>query len=355
MIRVIVAEDSPTARALILEVLASDPDIAVIGEARTGGEVVEMTLRLHPDLITMDIEMPGMDGLAAARQIMERVPTPIVVVSGSTNRSDTDRSLDALAAGALYVIDKPKHPFAPEFEDWRAQLVAAVKAMAHVKVVRRLQRGAVRTTPQSVALEPLGEVQQVRLVAIAASTGGPAVLQEILRSLSPEFPAPIAIVQHIARGFSEALADWLQQGARVRVKVAVHGEPLRASTAYLAPDDRQFGVGEGRVVLSDAAKIGSFRPSATYLFQSSAQAYGASAVAIILTGMGADGVDGLRSVHAAGGTVYAQDEASCVVFGMPREAIRAGVVDAVLTPSAIAHQLNRLTRRVQSAGQNSGR
>lgn len=342
MIRVIVAEDSPTARALIVEVLGSDPGISVVGEARTGAEVVEMTERLRPDLITMDIEMPVMDGLEAAREIMAQVPTPIVVVSATASRRAADRSLDALAAGALYVIEKPEHLFAPGFEAWREQLVGAVKAMAHVKVVRRVRR---RLTPPRVVIAPPPGDTPLRLVAVAASTGGPAVLHEVLCALPGTFPLPIVIVQHIARGFVVALADWLQHGCRLRVKVAVDGEALRAGTVYLAPDDEQCGVADGRVVLTKDEKVGPFRPSATYLFDSAARAYGPAVLAVILTGMGSDGVDGLQRVRAAGGRIIAQDEDSCVVFGMPGQAVRAGIVDAVLAPAAIAEQLQRITRR----------
>jgi two-component system chemotaxis response regulator CheB len=343
MIRVIVAEDSATARALIVEILASDSEIDVIGQACTGREAVDMTLQLRPDLITMDVEMPVLDGLDATREIMERLPTPIVVVSASTNRRDGERSMEALAAGALYVIDKPESPLAPRFEDWRDQLLAAVKAMAHVEVVRRRRRSG-GVTPTSVPTGPAVEGPRVRLIGIAASTGGPSALHVILRSLPPSFPLPILIVQHIAHGFSGALAGWLQQGCRVRVRLAEDGEPLRGGIAYLAPDDRQLGVADRTIRLTDAPRVCSFRPSATYLFESLAAEYGSAVAAVILTGMGADGVAGLRRVHAAGGKVFAQDEESCVVFGMPAEAIRAGIVDAVLTPKAIAERLLRLAR-----------
>lgn len=344
MIRIIVAEDSSTARALILEVLTSDPEIQVVGEARTGVEAVELALQLRPDLITMDIEMPLMDGLEAARTIMERIPTPIVVVSSSTNRSESDRSMDAMTAGVLYVIDKPNHPFAEGFDDWGEQLLSAVKAMAHVKVVRRIRRRGEPMTPPPLP-SGNGEGPSARLVAIGASTGGPAVLTELLRQLPADFPLPILLVQHIARGFAEALASWLRGGCKLRVKVAEHREPLRGGTVYLAPDDVQLGVADGMIVLSAGPKVGPFRPSATYLFDSAARAYGRSLVAVILTGMGTDGVEGLRRVRDLGGKVFAQDEESCVVFGMPREAIRAGIVDHVLDPAGIAGQLRILARR----------
>lgn len=348
MIRVVVAEDSPTARALIVAVLRSDTAIAVVGEARTGAEAVEMAGTLRPDLVTMDIEMPVMDGLEAARQIMERAPVPIVVVSSATNRQQTNRSMDAIAAGALAVIDKPAHPLAARFDDWRELLLTTVKAMAHVKVVRRMRRRSV-TTPVGTWIGGDGAHGAIRLIAMAASTGGPAALHEILRKLPRNFPVPILVVQHIAHGFATALADWLDDSCQLRVKVAAHEEPLLGGTVYLAPDDRQLGVERGAIELSDALDAGAFRPSATHLFTVTARVYGRAVVGVILTGMGADGVEGLRELHAAGGKVFAQDEASCVVYGMPREAVRAGIVDAVLSPPAIADQLLLLARRIPGA------
>jgi two-component system chemotaxis response regulator CheB len=183
-----------------------------------------------------------------------------------------------------------------------------------------------------------------RLIAVAASTGGPSALHLILRALPASFPLPITVVQHIAHGFTGALAGWLQQGCRVRVRVAEDREPLCGGVVYLAPDDRHLGVDDRRVALSDDPKIGAFRPSANHLFESAAREYGASAVAVILTGMGTDGVAGLRHVRAAGGRVLAQDEESSVVFGMPAGAIRAGLADAVLNPQRIADHLTALAR-----------
>jgi two-component system chemotaxis response regulator CheB len=355
---VLVAEDSATARELLVQVLASDPEIEVVGQAHTGVQAVDLTLALRPDLVTMDIEMPGLDGIAATREIMERVPTPIIVVSTSTIRRDAVRSMDALAAGALYVIGKPQYPFAEGFERWRDELLSATKSMAQVEVVRRVRRrpgartpvsapaalgGRTLASPGSVATPPAPGTAP-RLIAIAASTGGPSALHLILRALPPNFPLPIVVVQHIAHGFTGALAGWLQQGCRVRVRVAEDGEALCGGVVYLAPDDRHLGVTDRRVALSDDAKIGAFRPSANHLFESAAREYGASVVGVILTGMGTDGVAGLRHVRAAGGRVLAQDEESSVVFGMPAGAIRAGLTDAVLNPQRIADHLTALAR-----------
>lgn len=329
-IRVLIVDDSATSRALLSAMLSHDPGISVVGEVDSGEAAIEAAQRLRPSLITMDVHMPGIGGLEATRQIMSLAPAPIVIVSSAASHSEVNLSLDATAAGALTVVAKPAGPAAPDFESRRSAFLSLVRAMAEVKVVRRWNR---RVTPVDASspprvTRPTGTAQ---IVAIAASTGGPAVLQHLVRSLSPDFPLPILVVQHIARGFVDGLAHWLGSDASVKVKVAVAGEPLRRGTVYIAPEDRHLGVQTGgTVLLSNAPEIGGFRPSGTFLFQSVAAVYGAQATAVILTGMGRDGVDGLVDVARNGGHVIAQDGDSCVVFGMPQEAILAGVVDTII-------------------------
>ncbi|HUQ82392.1 MAG TPA: chemotaxis-specific protein-glutamate methyltransferase CheB [Gemmatimonadaceae bacterium] len=344
MIRVVVAEDSPTARALLVAMLASDPGIQVIGEAKTGAQAVEMTERLGPDLVTMDVEMPELDGLEATEQIMMRCPTPIVVISAQANERAVDLSLEATRAGALAVLPKPVGPVSEDFAQQREQLIATVKAMSAVKVVRRWRsRSLRRPTPPSVAA--LSGRSTTRLVAIGASTGGPAAVRDIVASLPANFPVPIVVVQHIAKGFVSGLAHWVNAETKLHVKVAEDGELVRAGTVYFAPDDQHTGIevraGDAapRILLASAPKVGTFRPSATWLFSTAARALGPAVTGVILTGMGDDGVAGLRAVHAAGGTVLAQDEATSVIYGMPREAVRAGVVHAVVPLGELSQRL----------------
>lgn len=337
-LRVLVAEDSPTARALLVAVLAEDPELTVVGEARTGLEVLAMAKRLRPDLITMDIAMPDLDGLEATERIMIEAPTPIIIVSSAVPGREAELSMQAMDVGALAVVPKPAHPLAPEFERQRRQLLATVKAMAQVKLVRRWQRAA-RITPVESAT-PWVPGHRSELVAIAASTGGPAVLHQILESLPSTFGAPILVVQHIAAGFAEAFATWLDGACPLRVKLAEHGELLSAGTVYVAPDGGHLETAPGRRARVRAGPaVGGFIPAATCLFESVAAQYGAAAVGVILTGMGGDGVPGLRKLRTAGAPVLAQDEATAVVYGMPGEAVRAGVVTAVLPPAAIAARL----------------
>ncbi len=357
MIRVLVADDSATSRALLMGMFFGEPGFRVVGEATNGQEAVEMAERLAPDLVTMDVQMPVMDGLEATKQIMMRSPRPIIIVSSTVRDDVVGLSLEATRAGALMVLPKPEGPLSPGYASDRRQIVSMARAMSQVKVVRRhgtaspfagntpVSRAPYTVPPPVRAQTPKGAI---RLVAIAASTGGPAAIRTILAELPPSFPVPILIVQHIARGFARGLAHWLAGNTALDVRLAELGEPANAGTVYLAPDDRHIGcrldgAGVIRIVLDTAPEVGAFRPSASYLFRSVAESLGANALSVILTGMGDDGITGLRVAKAAGGHVIAQDEASSVIFGMPREATRAGVVDAVLGLNSIARRLVELT------------
>ena len=357
MIRVLVVDDSATARALLVSLLTAEPDISVVGEATTGRDAVDLASRLTPDLITMDIHMPAMDGLEATKQIMIQTPRPIIIVSSAVHSDEVELSLEAMRAGALMVMAKPQGPSSPGFANERRQFVSMVRAMSQVKVVRRhgIVSPYTMNTPiaRPAAALPAGKraagsTSPIRLVAIGASTGGPAAVRTILADLPSDFPVPILLVQHIAHGFSAGLADWLAHDTPLRVKLAEIGEAASAGTVYIAPDDRHLGClldnrGEMRLLLDRSPPVGAFRPSASFLFHSTAESLGDGVLAVILTGMGDDGVSGLRVLKARGGRALAQDEATSVIYGMPREAVRAGVVDATLALTAIARRLMDLT------------
>ena len=332
MIRVLIADDSPTARALLASILRSDPSFEIVGEARDGNEAVSLTKKLRPGIVTMDLDMPRLDGFAATREIMIESPTPIVVVSAMTPVREAEAAVRALGAGALAVLPKPLGPGSPGFERSARELLDSLRTMAGVKVVRRHRP---RTSPRPV--EPLPwTAERPRVVAIAASTGGPAALLSVLSGLPAGFPIPLLVVQHIAHGFTPGLASWLQRSCPLRVEVAQAGQAVE-NGVYVAPDDRHLGLGrDGRAVVSSDPPIGGFRPSATFLFESIAQACGSRSVAVMLTGMGQDGVDGLRPLRAAGGRIIAQDEETSIVFGMPGAVVSEGLADFVLPVQDVA-------------------
>ena len=340
-LRVLVVEDSAVARRLLVHILSGDPELRVIAEAGNGDEAVQAAIRCRPDVIVMDVVMPSMDGLQATRRIMEVLPTPIVLVSASYDAEDLSKSFEALQAGALTLVAKPSGPRAGTFAAEAAALTTTVKLMAEVKLVRRRPVGGLGRRP--VMDRPPTSVgarhRPVEIVALASSTGGPAALATILRALPAAAPVPIVVVQHITAGFEGGLVDWLDRVSPVRVRLARDGERLRAGEVLVAPSDAHLGVAGGRVALSPDPPIGGHRPSATHLFRSVAGVYGAAAAAAILTGMGEDGVAGLRDLKAAGGLVLAQDEATSVVYGMPSKAVSLGIVDQVLPLGQMAGAL----------------
>ncbi|MFH1530379.1 MAG: chemotaxis-specific protein-glutamate methyltransferase CheB [Pseudomonadota bacterium] len=345
MIRVLVAEDSDTVRRLLVEILEADPEILVVGEARNGEEAVRLTKRLRPDVVSMDIFMPGMDGFDATRQIMSEVPTPIVLVTANLDIDEAVRSMNAMQLGALHVMMKPTGPgtssFARDSQEFRQMLktLSQIRVLRHPRTMRRPDAVASPPPLRKSTWRLRGDRHGIRVVAIATSTGGPAALRQVLGGLPARYPHPILVVQHISPGFIGSLATSLRQVTRLDVKVAEDRELLRGGTVYLAPDGVQMGVKGGRVALSSAPEIRGFRPSATFLFESVADCFGRATLAVVLTGMGEDGVTGLYRIRERGGYVLAQDEDSSVVFGMPGAAVASGLVDEDVTLARIADRL----------------
>ncbi len=358
MIRVLVVEDSPTVREFLIQTLCSDPAIEVVGTAETGEEALEAVERFRPDIITMDIHMPRMNGFDATRRIMETHPTPIVIVSGAADATDTAKAFRAIESGALAVLSKPTGVGHPEYQQSAAELVRTVKLMSEVKVVRRWPRNRLAEVVPETSLCKGIRLQttqsQPRIVAIGASTGGPPVLQTILAALPRNFPIPVLIVQHIAAGFTRGLVEWLAQTSSLPVHVPAHGQSVLPGQVYVAPDGLHMAVGaDGHIQLRSDEPDNGLRPSVACLFRSVAKAYGPSAVGVLLTGMGKDGAWELKLMKEQGAVTIAQDRETSVVHGMPGEAIRLGGATYVLPPEKIRVALASLATKTMETNERA--
>jgi two-component system chemotaxis response regulator CheB len=349
MIRCLVVDDARAFRAVLRQILSTAPGVEVIGEASDGREAVALVRTLRPDVVTMDVRMPHLDGLEALHEIMSVAPTPVVIVTGEADPAAQQISLSfrALQLGAIEVLPKPRDPGTPRFERQAEAIRQAVRAVAGLVLVGR-RRGDTRAAAAPLAgpaVRPAATGEHAarsprplarppgtaEVVAIAASTGGPAALATILAPLPAELAVPVLVTQHIAPGFEAGLARWLDGVTRLRVRLAEDGEALAPGTVYVAKDGRHLGTSRRRIRLGDEPPVHGFRPSGTRLFASVAHDFGARAAGFVLSGMGSDGAEGLAAVRTAGGYTAAQSAASSVVFGMPRVALESG---------AAAHELD---------------
>jgi two-component system chemotaxis response regulator CheB len=345
--RVLVVDDSGVVAEFLKEILDLDPRLRVIGVARDGDEAVEAVQRMKPDVVTMDIHMPKLNGFDATRHIMERCPTPIVIVTASATAEEAATSFRAVEVGALAVISRPRGIGHPEHAIGVKQLQDTVRLMSEVRVVRRWPRLSGPPSP-APAVAPARELPvliphaPIQLIAIGASTGGPLALQALLSEVPKDMPVPVLIVQHMAPGFAHGFVEWLARVCSLRMSVAKQAEFLQPGHVYVAPDNFHMGVAGGRILLSSSERENGLRPSASFLFRSVVHTYGKRAVGILLTGMGTDGAEELKHLHDAGAVTIAQDEESSVIHGMPGHAIKIGAVDLILPPEGIARALRTL-------------
>jgi two-component system chemotaxis response regulator CheB len=336
-LRVLVVEDSITIRRRLVEVLSQDGGFEVVAEAADGQQAIERCLELRPDAVTMDMMLPSLNGLAATEYIMAHCPTPILVVSSSLNRGEVYNTYDALAAGAVDVIEKPRGDEAPGV--WEQMFLSALRIVARIRVIThpRARLNALRGRTESSRPAPLGDGRLPLVLAFGASTGGPGALVSVLSHLPAELAAPALVVLHIGPAFAVSFASWLSTQVPRRVSYARGGELLGdlQGQVIMAPPDRHMVVQGSRLALTDDPERHSCRPSVDVLFESVALACGDRAAGCLLTGMGRDGALGLLAMRRAGAATVAQDEASSVVYGMSREAAVLGAAEQILPLSEV--------------------
>lgn len=338
---VLIVDDSPTVRAVLRRLIGSAPGLRVVGEAGDGEQAVEQAIRLSPDAILMDIEMPVMDGFAAIERIMAVRPTPILVVTSRANRSQVRTSFEAIRRGALEVIAKPEDPAGWDVLARTLPITIRATARARPGGAMRADAAAAWHGRGNGAAAPLSASARIRYVAIGASTGGPWAVHALLSALPAAPPAAVLVVQHIAPGFEEGFAEWLASDLARDVRVARDGEPAAPGVVRVAGAGAHLLLEPGGTLRLDAARPprGVHKPSADELFLSCAASFPDQTAGVLLTGMGSDGAQGLAALRAAGGLTVVQDEGTSAVFGMPRAALEAGASTMALPPAEIGRLL----------------
>ena len=341
-IKVFLVEDSPVALNILQRILNSSSDIEVVGTAQNGIDALKQILLHKPNVVCTDLLMGKMDGLELIKNLMSEFPLPILVISDLVTANDTQRIGQLLEAGAVDVFPKPKTGFIQDYEKQKNDLVNKLKILSGVRVfTKRNDRDNLikinNDTNQNNRLFSNTGFTNYQIVAIGVSTGGPKAMQQIIGQLPADFPLPIVCTQHISIGFLNSLISWLSIESRLKTKIAQIGEKPLPGTLYYAPEQYHLEIDcRGRFAYSQSPAINSHRPSVTTMFQSLAQFYGKSVIGILLTGMGRDGVTGMQEIYQRGGLTIAQDKDSSVIFGMPQEAIKLGIVNQVLPLEKIA-------------------
>jgi two-component system chemotaxis response regulator CheB len=343
---VLVVDDSAFMRKLVSEMIDASAEFRVIGTARNGLEALKKVHALDPDLVTLDIEMPELDGIGALGYIMSETPRPVVMLSGAASESGRDPALRALELGAVDFVKKPGGPISLDLDRVRDRLLDALRASCEVNLrgMPMLSRRAEPPMPGRAIAG--GGSWATRAVAIAASTGGPRALADLIPALRPDLDAAVLIVQHMPAGFTKSLADRLDLHSRLTVAEACDGERVVHNRVYLAPGGQHMRVrvqgGVPVISLDSSPPVWGVRPSADPMFKSVADVFGAAAIGVVLTGMGRDGAEGMRAIHEAGGLGVAQDKATSIIYGMPHAALLAGGIDQVLPLQAIAGAVSDL-------------
>jgi two-component system chemotaxis response regulator CheB len=390
-IRVLVVDDSALMRRVITGLLEQDPGIRVVATARNGREAIELVQELRPDIVTMDVRMPVMDGLATTEHLMAYCPTPILVLTASLASHEVDITFKMLGAGALEVIEKPSGSDAQALDRTGRALIRRIKVLARVKVVTHLRgrrkpvdllstlprlaangtehtqasKTASKATADDAPASPLIRSPRypvaassglaVPLIVIGASTGGPRIVNEVLAALPSGLPSAVLVVQHIAQGFSAGMAEWLANASRLPVRLAHEGQAIRAGEVLIAPDARDLLITPERTVHLSENPLLIQRPSIDISMQAAAEVFGARAIGVLLTGMGRDGGYGMLTIKRSNGYTIAQDETTSTIFGMPRAAIQLGAAREILPAGRIAPRLVELIAQFDLAAVASAR
>ena len=338
-IRVLVVDDSAFVRQALSRMLSTESDIEVVGQAVDGKDALEKVLVLRPDVVTLDIQMPRMGGLEALEHLMADAPVPVLLLSGQT-REGADVTIRGLELGALEFVDKSRVQGNMNLLNLAEELKDKIRAIAHVHVARRTR--AATHAPAAVPV-PLTRAPRADVVVIATSTGGPPALQAIIPRLPRDLATAVLVVQHMPVGFTRSLAERLDARSGLRVREAEDNHPVEPGVVLIAPAGQHMRVKRRgtsvRVALDEEPRNALHRPSADVLMVSVAKAYGSRVLGVVLTGMGADGVEGMRAIHAAGGVTLAEAEETCVIYGMPKAAVEAGVVDQSIPLTRMAEAI----------------
>lgn len=343
-IKVLIVEDTLVTRKLLEGLVRSDDRFELLGIAENGKLACEFVNIFTPDVISMDILMPVLNGVEATRRIMEENPVPIVIVSSFYQSSEVEMAIRILEAGAVTILPRPYGPGHPKYSSSARQYLNMLHAMSEVRVVRRKMRENSKSLPD--LKRPEQQIpnivinQEFKVLAIGASAGGPEGLMEILSGLPSDFPLPVLIVQHIDSHFADGFVSWLNTKSKLPVKIAVNGEKLLPGYVYFPPGDQHLMVNDGGgIITAKEPYSGGLRPSVAMLFKSVTKVYGKSTIAVLLSGMGKDGALELKQLFDMGAFTIAQEESSCLVYGMPGEAVRIGAACKILTPKNILSEI----------------
>lgn len=339
MVRLLITEDSLVIVEILKAIFKSDDGIEVVGCARNGREAVQLTEQLKPDAILMDITMPIMDGLEATRVIMKKIPTPILILSSLIKDGDPNIGFEALRAGALDIMGKPALQMNCSDTNYEKELIRKIKIISKVRPIYLIHHREKASSSERRARI----TKDNRILAIGASSGGPPAVCSVLKHFVPGFPLPILIVQHIFSGFTQGMVSWLSKNCSLKIKLAENGEQAVKGVAYFPPDDFHLAIDNShRIILSKEIPVRGHRPSVDFMMERVARVFRENSIGVLLTGMGSDGTEGLRAIKEQAGKTIVQDEKTSVIFGMPKSAIDAGVVDMVCSLEKIASEIINL-------------